>query len=153
MKKILLFALSLMVMCAVSCGKNLGDGTINATTTYVGELPQLTDDTTCEYYICDLSQQDFIETLTQQIHDAYSNSNYQGCIDLAETLKTTIPVFHREFCMDSHLAYNITAGTYILMSERDIYCAGGIAPMFKYKMIQVESDKTTSVAFVFDDIY
>lgn len=176
MKKILLLALPIMVMCAVSCEKpeennnetklpeeEIVQGTIEAIATYNGilgtSLPTY-------YYICDINRLDMIATLTQQIHEASMNGNSDYSVGIANTLydsvlsKCIYSYRQDEDEGDPWLFYDIDPGTYIVVAKHSVYydysnvdfdSSSYITMRHKYKEVQVESGQTTSVAFSFED--
>ena len=102
-------------------------------------------------------------TLTQQSHEASMNGNYAGELTLSNTLRNSIQPIYQTTSDNFQFSYDIAPGTYIVMSERYIYYdysniypektdVIGSSPLgFLYKVIQVESNQITSVAFVFQD--
>lgn len=141
--------------------EQVSKGTIKATTTYVGTKETYVK--WCNYYICDINQLDLIMTLTQQSHEASMNGNYAGELTLSNTLRNSIQPIYQTTSDNFQFSYDIAPGTYIVMSERYIYYdysniypektdVIGSSPLgFLYKVIQVESNQITSVAFVFQD--
>ena len=139
----------------------ISKGTITATTTYVGS--ELTMLKRCNYYICDINQLDLIMTLTQQAHEARMNGNYEVGLSLYNTLINSIQPIYKTSNNNFQFSYDIVPGTYIVMAERYVHydysniypektdSFGSVTSKFLYKVIQVESNQTSSVAFVFQD--
>lgn len=163
MKKILLLALPIMVMCAVSCEKEkeIVQGTIELIATYSGSCPvgRIT-----YYYMCDIGQLDVIATLTQQIHEAAMNGNTEYADDIYNTLYDSVlskGIYgFRQDDGDSWLSYDIEPGAYIVVavhtvvydySNVDFHYISDYIERGKYKEVQIESGQTTSVAFSFED--
>lgn len=175
MKKILILALPIMVMCAVSCEKpeennnetnppeeEIVQGTIEAIATYNGSGPF----SVSTYYICNINQLDMIATLTQQIHEACMNGNTDYSVGIYNALydsvlsKCIYSYRQDEDDGDPWLFYDIDPGRYIVVAEHrvdydysnvDFDCSTFITMRDKYKEVQVESGQTTSVAFSFED--
>lgn len=174
MKKILLLALPIMVMCAVSCEKpeennnepngpeEIAQGTIEAFATYNGSGPF----SVSTYYICNINQLDMIATLTQQKHEACMNGNVDYSVDIANALfdsvlsKCIYSYSQDEDDGDPWLFYDIDPGRYIVVAEHyvnydysnvDFDTSSLTTWRYKYKEVQVESGQTTSVAFSFED--
>lgn len=170
MKKILLLALPLMVMCAVSCERpqenntpeEIIQGSIDAIATYNGDAPYFW----CNYYVCDMSQLDMIATYAQQIHEAEMGYDSQEATDLSNDFMYRLQYLNNwgnnVYSADSRFFYNIDPGTYVLLAERrvlylyyqtpdDLYPSTGDVFRYQYEVVQVKSDQITRVAFEFQD--
>lgn len=173
MKKILLLALPIMVMCAVSCEKpeennnetnppeeEIVQGTIEAIATYNGSLSV----SITTYYICDINQLDMIATLTQQKHETAMDGNVEHSTDINNTMYDSVLskcIYSRwQDEEDPLFSYDIDPGTYIVVAEHyvnydysnvDFSTSAYSTYGLKYKVVQVESDQITSVAFSFED--
>ncbi len=167
MKKILLLALPIMVMCAVSCEKpeennnepngpeEIAQGTIEAFATYNGQAAGF-----LYYSILDISQLDAIQTLSQQFHQACMNEDFDRVEDLEDSYYDIIGegLCHQESSIGQDFYYDVDPGRYIVMASCCIayYLNKELGDYFYayrylYKIVQVESNQITSVDFNFED--
>ena len=157
MKKFLLLALPIMVMCAVSCEKEeqIKKGAIDAIITYSGELID-------EYvydgsiYICSMNQLDLITTFIQQIHETYMDGAFETANNLSFDFFNSMYVIYGSGSTNS-LFYNMDPGSYIVVASKVVLYNYNGFPMegtkYQYKVVNVESDQVTSVAFAFEDYF
>lgn len=166
MKKFLLFMLPVMALSLASCEKpdennneydqpeEITQGTIEVDVIYSGEDPS----ESCEYWICEINQLDMIETFIRQYHELMmSGSSYTStATDVENTLRINLEPYRIGFPLPPRLVHNCDPGAYIVLASRRVYwlySSGNVAYAydFQYKMVQVESDQVTSIAFVFND--
>ena len=158
MKKILSLALPIMVMmCAVSCEEEeqIKQGLIDVTITYRGELERNLQRGTIN--ICPMSQWDLITTFAQQINDSYMDGSWINAAKnlVADLEDSMYRLAGNGFSYDNyHFSEKIDPGSYIVVVIYRVKynienCLYGYD--VRYKAVNVESDQTTSVAFVFDD--
>ena len=144
--------LPILAVCFASCEKSDTErtsGHINTTITYIGTCPL----NGSEIWVYDIGQLDIIMTLTAQIHEICMNNPSPETDDLESLLRAIVPIYGTS---GINASYTMEPGTYIVLARSIVsysYSSGRkiYAPSYQYKIVQIESNKETSVAFVFQD--
>lgn len=172
MNRIFQIALFIMLISFISCEKvgvngattqPIEDtkGTIYATAAYTG----VTSGNWVKFYVCDISLLDVITTAITQMHYEEMDGNSSGALNIYNSFVPNLPTLYTEVARnDYRFSYNIKPGTYVLLAERyvqysfpkasiatDYYIPTVTTTVLQYKIIKIESNQTTNVAYIFQD--
>lgn len=172
MNRIFQIALFIVLISFISCEKvgingvttqptEVAKGTIYATAAYTGVEPG----NWVKFYVCDINYLDVISTMVNQMHNEAMDGNSSGYTSIYNSFIPNLQTLHTEVARDEYkFSYEIKPDVYVLLAERYVnysypkasiatdYLISSFSTLgFQYKVIKIESNMATNVAFIFQD--